>query len=268
MSILAKLRALPTLATPATFATDNTGDTGHYVLATPATFATDEAAAPKESQESQLSQHHRAHETGRQPVTVAKVATVAETGGEKARAANDPPTVAKVATVAAPPSCRACTHRTAAGTCDSPAEAGLAKTFGIRWPDPSHAARCPAYSPPPAEPEAWRTYLASPASDAELATMARRVTRFEHMLGIPADLADRTADRLLARDREGGTRTLCCECAACRYDQAAEGWRCSSRLGPPGALPRDLVVLQLQRCPGFSVSQTLLTPMEDEHAHR
>lgn len=233
-----KLRALPTLATPATFATDGPAD--------------DDL-----SQESQLSQHQSGLESVHPASSVARVAAVAAIPSPQTAAANDPPTVAKVATVAAPPTCHDCTHRTAAGTCGNPVAAGLAQTFGIRWPDPSHAARCPAYTPPPAEPEAWRAHLASPATDTELATMDRRVARFEALLGMPAELADRTADRLLARDREGDTRTLCAECAACRFDAFTETWRCNSRLGLIGPMQRRLATEQLQRCPGFSLSHVL-----------
>lgn len=239
-----KLRALPTLATPATFATDGPAD--------------DDL-----SQESQLSQHQSGLESVHPASSVARVAAVAAIPSPQTAAANDPPTVAKVATVAAPPTCHDCTHRTAAGTCGDPVAAGLAQTFGIRWPDPGHATRCPAYTPPPADPEPWREHLAQPADDAELETMARRVVRFE-ALGMPSELADRTADRLLVRDREGDTRQPCAECAACRFDAFTETWRCSSRMGMAGALQRIFVTEQLQRCPGFSLSHHL-RPEEGEH---
>lgn len=240
-----KLRALPTLATPATFATDGPAD--------------DDL-----SQESQLSQQQSGRGPGRPASSVARVATVAVMPSQRTAAANDPPTVARVAGVAVPPTYHDCTHRTAAGTCGNPVAAGLAQTFGIRWPDPGHATRCPAYTPPPADPEPWREHLAQPADDAELETMARRVVRFE-ALGMPSELAYRTADRLLARDREGDTRQPCAECAACRFDAFTETWRCSSRMGMIGPLQRIFVAQQLQRCPGFALSHHL-RPEGEHHA--
>lgn len=183
-----------------------------------------------------------------------------------AEAANDPaPTTAQPS--ASGRTCRQCAHQTKAGTCSRPVEAGLSERFGIRWPAPDHAERCPAFEPraqqAPADP--WREHLARPANDAELALMARRVARFE-ALGMPPERADHTADRLLARDREGDTRQLCAECAACRFDAFTETWRCSSRMGMAGALQRIFVTEQLQRCPGFSLSRHLRPEEGDRHA--
>lgn len=46
-------------------------------------------------------------------------------------------------------SCTACANLTVRQTCTEPVGAGLAEWFGIRWPEPGHAAACAAFRPPP-----------------------------------------------------------------------------------------------------------------------
>lgn len=50
-----------------------------------------------------------------------------------------------------PRSCTSCRHRSRYGTCLQPVEAGLAKRFSIRWPEPGHAATCAAWRRDPYE---------------------------------------------------------------------------------------------------------------------
>ena len=45
-------------------------------------------------------------------------------------------------------SCAACANLTRRGTCTEPVAAGLAETFGIRWPEPGQGAGCAAYCSP------------------------------------------------------------------------------------------------------------------------
>jgi len=65
------------------------------------------------------------------------------------------------------------------GTCAQPVAAGLREHFGIVWPDPTHAATCPAHTARPQAPKAWPH---APASDAELHTMTHRLERFERLI--------------------------------------------------------------------------------------
>ena len=136
--------------------------------------------------------------------------------------------------------CRACTHRLPAGTCSQPVAAGLREHFGIVWPEPTHAATCPAHT---TKPQAVKTWPHAPADDAELATMAQRQARFER-LGLHHEEAARLAYKLLLRDREGDDRRLCLECAHLRGRPGA--WRCPT----PGGMGAPLVA-QLQRCPSW-----------------
>ena len=136
--------------------------------------------------------------------------------------------------------CRACTHRLPAGTCSQPVAAGLREHYSIVWPEPTHAATCPAYT---TKPQAVKTWPHAPADDAELATMAQRQARFER-LGLHHEEAARLADKLLLRDREGDDRRLCLECTHLRGRPGA--WRCPT----PGGMGAPLVA-QLQRCPSW-----------------
>lgn len=204
MSIFSKLRALKHPATAAT-------------------VATVEQAARELSQESQLSQATNTQRPERTAATVARVARVAT-----------------VAMVWDARTCRACTHRLPAGTCSQPVAAGLREHYSIVWPEPTHAATCPAYT---TKPQAVKTWPHAPADDAELATMAQRQARFER-LGLHHEEAARLADKLLLRDREGDDRRLCLECAHLRGRPCA--WRCPT----PGGMGAPLVA-QLQRCPSW-----------------
>lgn len=92
-----------------------------------------------------------------------------------------------------------------------------------------------------------------PNSDAmrgqEIDNLTARLARFTDK-GASLDDAERLADKLVIRDREGDDRRLCLECS---HLQGVGRWRCGNwqaadvtRMG----LARDLV-LMLQRCAGF-----------------
>jgi len=93
-------------------------------------------------------------------------------------------------------------------------------------------------------------------NEGEIATFTARLSRFtDH--GLRLGDAERHADALVNRDREGDDRRLCMECA---HLQGASTWRCGNwrRAGTAvrstdNQLPRDLVLL-LQRCEGFKHS--------------
>lgn len=146
--------------------------------------------------------------------------------------------------------CRACTHRLPAGTCSQPVAAGLREHYSIVWPEPTHAATCPAYTTKPqatpaGEPKMWEHQA---AADAALATMAQRQACFER-LGFDRLEAGHLADRLLIRDRDLDDRHLCLECLHQRGRMGA--WHCMSSAGLPGQLGTELVTM-LQKCGGFA----------------
>ncbi|TSE26909.1 hypothetical protein Tsedi_00619 [Tepidimonas sediminis] len=154
------------------------------------------------------------------------------------------------------PSCRtcaACAHRTRAGTCARPAEAGLADHFAIRWPPAEHAAQCPAFErqqpvlDPGAQPHpfgrerrAW-----TPASEPELRRMAAMFERAV-ALGFSSEEADCAADVAHWAARLGDLRP-CLACAHLRAGVSSRWWCAAQRL----PLPQQLVT-QPHRCPAFS----------------
>ena len=80
-------------------------------------------------------------------------------------------------------------------------------------------------------------------------TFTARLARFTDK-GLSLDDAERLADKLVIRDREGDDRRLCMECA---HLHGAGRWRCGNWEAADMAregLARDLV-LTLQRCNGF-----------------
>ena len=86
-------------------------------------------------------------------------------------------------------------------------------------------------------------------SDPEIDTFTARLGRFTDK-GLRLDDAERLADTLVIRDREGDDRRLCLECI---HLQGYGPWRCGNWKPadvPPYGLARDLV-LMLQRCDGF-----------------
>lgn len=89
-------------------------------------------------------------------------------------------------------------------------------------------------------------------NSAELETCAARLVRFTDK-GESLDDAERLADRLLIRDREGDNRRLCLECA---HLHGAGRWRCGNwhRAETGGTSIQEELVLMLQRCNGFKPS--------------
>jgi hypothetical protein len=83
----------------------------------------------------------------------------------------------------------------------------------------------------------------------EVATFTARLSRFTNK-GASYDDAERLADKLVLRDREGDDRRLCLEC---NHLQGYGRWKCSNWQAADVArqgLARELV-LQLTRCCGF-----------------
>lgn len=84
----------------------------------------------------------------------------------------------------------------------------------------------------------------------ELETCAARLMRFTDK-GESLDDAERIADRLLIRDREGDNRRLCLECAHLHGAgrRRCGNWR-QAEIG--GSAMQEELVLMLQRCNGFT----------------
>jgi hypothetical protein len=83
----------------------------------------------------------------------------------------------------------------------------------------------------------------------EIDNMAARLGRFTDK-GMGLDDAERLADKLVTRDRDGDDRRLCLECA---HLHGAGRWRCGN-CGPADVAPQVLapeLVTLLQRCGGF-----------------
>jgi hypothetical protein len=91
----------------------------------------------------------------------------------------------------------------------------------------------------------------SAMNTAEIDRFLRREAQFTNK-GLAGDDAERLADRLVFRDRDGDDRRVCLECS---HLQGLGLWRCgnSDRAGVGRDLPRELAVT-LQRCPGFTAS--------------
>ena len=110
---------------------------------------------------------------------------------------------------------------------------------------------------PATDPDRW-CWPSSPAMNTrEIDQFLLRQSRFTDR-GLSLDDAERLADKLVQRDREGDDRRLCLECA---HLQGTGRWRCGNWKQADVAtegLARDLVFI-LQRCPGYSkISYALL----------
>lgn len=83
----------------------------------------------------------------------------------------------------------------------------------------------------------------------EIETFKARLVRFTDK-GLCPETAEREADRLVARDREGDDRRLCLECAQL---QGTGRWRCgnwmAAEVAREGVAPE--LVRTLQRCFGY-----------------
>lgn len=93
--------------------------------------------------------------------------------------------------------------------------------------------------------------LMTAATEAEIQVMQSRLALFAY-LGVQVDVADRLADKLMQRDREGDDRRLCFECQ--HLIGFGGSYRCSqwrqAHIAPVG-LAGELA-MTLQRCPMFT----------------
>lgn len=106
----------------------------------------------------------------------------------------------------------------------------------------------PAANAPTTDPDRWAWPHSSAMSGQELGTMMARQDLFQQRGASPQD-AERLADKLVTRDREGDERRVCLEC---RHLRGMGPWRCGNAraAGLPADLARELV-LTLQRCHGY-----------------
>lgn len=114
----------------------------------------------------------------------------------------------------------------------------------------------------PTSPDRWCWPHSQAMNTAEIDAFTARLARFTDE-GVSYDDAERLADALVSRDREGDDRRLCLECA---HLQGAGRWRCGNWLLAGLDSPeigRDLA-LMLQRCPGFAASPTNPIQMDEQ----
>lgn len=118
-------------------------------------------------------------------------------------------------------------------------------------PGPTAANDGPSPDPAPAtDPDRWCWPHSQAMNTVEIDTFMARLGRFTDK-GVSHDEAERLADALVSRDRQGDDRRLCLECS---HLQGAGRWRCGNWKAADvarEALARDLV-LMLQRCAGFA----------------
>lgn len=102
---------------------------------------------------------------------------------------------------------------------------------------------------PSTDPDRWCWPHSVAWNSKEIDTFTARLARFTDK-GLGLEDAERLADALVSRDRQGDDRRLCLECTLL---QGAGRWRCGNWQQADvarEALARDLV-LRLQRCSGF-----------------
>lgn len=106
-----------------------------------------------------------------------------------------------------------------------------------------------AANDPPPDPDRWCWPHSTAMNTAEIDTFTARLARFTDK-GASLEEAERLADKLVIRDREGDDRRLCLECA---HLHGAGRWRCgnwdAADVAREGLAP-DLVK-RLQRCSGY-----------------
>jgi hypothetical protein len=108
----------------------------------------------------------------------------------------------------------------------------------------------PSAIAPVTDPDRWCWPHSVAWNSKEIDTFTARLARFTDK-GVSYDEAERLADALVIRDREGDDRRLCLECP---HLQGFGRWRCGNWQAADVArqgLARDLV-LMLQRCGGFA----------------
>lgn len=109
-----------------------------------------------------------------------------------------------------------------------------------------------AVAAPLADPDRWCWPHSAAMNGQEIDTFTARLARFTDK-GASLEEAERLADKLVIRDREGDDRRLCLECV---YLQSTGRWRCCSSTAADVArevLASELV-RALQRCCGFRLA--------------
>ena len=120
------------------------------------------------------------------------------------------------------------------------------------------------------DPDRWCWPHSSAMNGAEIDTFAARLHQFTDK-GLARNDGEALADKLVLRDRESDDRRVCLECQHFA-GHGAGSWRCGNWQTAGVAirsrdaqLPADLVV-QLQRCDGFTAHPTSTTQgTDDEH---
>jgi hypothetical protein len=121
------------------------------------------------------------------------------------------------------------------------------------------------------DPDRWCWPRSSAMNGVEIGTFETRLHKFTEK-GLVRKDGEVLADKLVLRDRESDDRRVCLECKHFA-GHGAGSWRCGNWQAAGVAirsrdaqLPFDLVV-QLQRCDGFTVHPTSTTQgTENEHA--
>jgi hypothetical protein len=103
----------------------------------------------------------------------------------------------------------------------------------------------PSAIAPTNDPDRWCWPHSVAGNSKEIGTFMSRLARFTDK-GLSYDDAQRLADKLVIRDREGDDRRLCLECAHLK-GLGCHNWQ-QAQVGEH--LPRDLVAV-LQRCGGY-----------------
>lgn len=123
------------------------------------------------------------------------------------------------------------------------------------------------------DPDRWCWPQSSAMNGAEIDTFVARLHKFTGK-GLACNDGETLADKLLLRDREQDDRRVCLEC----WHFAGHGagsWRCCNWQAAGVAIhSRDaqlpaILVVQLQRCDGFTDEHPISTPQgtkdEDDH---
>lgn len=107
-----------------------------------------------------------------------------------------------------------------------------------------------AANDPAPDPDRWCWPHSTAMNTAEIDTFTARLARFTDK-GASLEEAERLADKLVIRDREGDDRRLCLECA---HLHGAGRWRCGKwrQAEVGGAVMQKNLVLMLQCCNGFN----------------
>lgn len=114
------------------------------------------------------------------------------------------------------------------------------------------------------DPDRWCWPHSSAMNGEEIDTFAMRLHQFTDK-GLARNDGEALADKLVLRDRESDDRRVCMECK--HFARHGSGsWRCGNWLAAgigissrDAQLPADLVI-QLQRCDGFTAHPTSTTP--------